>query len=1101
MALARESALGVKKKSTLMKKFLLIIAVLLSIAGASPSWAGDPYVKGWDSSWNSSDIKMDNSDGNLSSAFNVSLNSAKGHKLNHNTSNADRWSGYEDVKVGQNYVYKVQEEDNNDDKFKANNASQLFDVYFYHSFDNVGRIELYPTATKYYIVNGDKTTELTTQGNNTWSATVDLDAINGCRIKDNNELYFCKDHNSNYTLPETMTNQNLVRVEVGSNQGNNQKMPKAGSYTVTVKKVNNHLQLTYALSADYSMMRIHQTDGEGNNGVDLSYVPVNENGKWVFKDVNLDGSMWYFVTYGSTNYGYDQIDNNSDYFWRYDNKNDANKDNRFQKKSDKIQSNQLLSLTFDPDTQKFTPSVYNEIFTPTPGKRTIYFVFKQGTTDFGIAENNIHVYTYDNASTNPQIGDGMNADFPGKMIFECTDENITKIFNPNGGNSIRVFAYSVPSGKHTMCIFSDGSSTHQTRNLLIEDNGVYYFDDELLPANILLQKEDGSYTLRRYVNTADHKTATYMYVPVTEFGYENPTTKDEKEALEKVTLYADVTVVKGQVPGHENEDWVVSGLKGTTKMILVEYNGQYFWRLPSASIPDGCKVKLEFNLNGGDNNGTVWKSPCSSTTHNDETNHYNCDDPKRIMKIPAETGFEYHPGIVYHRYNKLPENIYALTQPKSLVLVNKKDGSETVPTEVINGTYYWNTSIMYAENSQNEFYFKATFESNTLYYRQAIVTGTLVPNILATVEVVGQPDDVTGNFFREPKNSKYPKGFRLRFSWTDQNFWFNPVEEDAIRQAENDHIDAVAVTSSEEVSEPLVYTMHADFNDPVKHYEKTNVSFVMNEEHKSKFEKTYGHKDHKPVCKPAMSLMDADQNLGKVDFMTSVAGNYKIRIENPASATFAYQVFEHDVYVHPTLESLGLTVQSRKPKKLDNGMYLLSYAAVELEGENAPISGGSKNIVWGPTKAYISPNNVKDDHVENIVEIWYKNLTVASDDAAAGADEVGPQFANGDARATDYFTGNPAESGYTKYDKDHSINIREAANNQQSYKMIVGQNGLYSKEVTVNFNSNNTETSVEEIEGVEEAPVYYTLQGVRVENPDKGIYIRVRGKKADKVMF
>ena len=182
-------------------------------------------------------------------------------------------------------------------------------------------------------------------------------------------------------------------------------------------------------------------------------------------------------------------------------------------------------------------------------------------------------------------------------------------------------------------------------------------------------------------------------------------------------------------------------------------------------------------------------------------------------------------------------------------------------------------------------------------------------------------------------------------------------------------------------------------------------------------------------------------------------------------------------------------------------MYLLSYAAVELEGENAPISGGSKNIVWGPTKAYISPNNVKDDHVENIVEIWYKNLTVASDDAAAGADEVGPQFANGDARATDYFTGNPAESGYTKYDKDHSINIREAANNQQSYKMIVGQNGLYSKEVTVNFNSNNTETSVEEIEGVEEAPVYYTLQGVRVENPDKGIYIRVRGKKADKVMF
>ena len=35
----------------------------------------------------------------------------------------------------------------------------------------------------------------------------------------------------------------------------------------------------------------------------------------------------------------------------------------------------------------------------------------------------------------------------------------------------------------------------------------------------------------------------------------------------------------------------------------------------------------------------------------------------------------------------------------------------------------------------------------------------------------------------------------------------------------------------------------------------------------------------------------------------------------------------------------------------------------------------------------------------------------------------------------------------------------------------------------------------------ETAPVYYNLQGVRVENPGKGIYIRVRGDKSDKVLF
>ena len=31
--------------------------------------------------------------------------------------------------------------------------------------------------------------------------------------------------------------------------------------------------------------------------------------------------------------------------------------------------------------------------------------------------------------------------------------------------------------------------------------------------------------------------------------------------------------------------------------------------------------------------------------------------------------------------------------------------------------------------------------------------------------------------------------------------------------------------------------------------------------------------------------------------------------------------------------------------------------------------------------------------------------------------------------------------------------------------------------------------------------VYYNLQGVRVDNPTSGVYIRVRGNKSDKVVF
>jgi hypothetical protein len=38
-----------------------------------------------------------------------------------------------------------------------------------------------------------------------------------------------------------------------------------------------------------------------------------------------------------------------------------------------------------------------------------------------------------------------------------------------------------------------------------------------------------------------------------------------------------------------------------------------------------------------------------------------------------------------------------------------------------------------------------------------------------------------------------------------------------------------------------------------------------------------------------------------------------------------------------------------------------------------------------------------------------------------------------------------------------------------------------------------------EAEASDVAPVYYNLQGMRVDNPEHGIYIRCRGNKVDKV--
>ena len=44
-------------------------------------------------------------------------------------------------------------------------------------------------------------------------------------------------------------------------------------------------------------------------------------------------------------------------------------------------------------------------------------------------------------------------------------------------------------------------------------------------------------------------------------------------------------------------------------------------------------------------------------------------------------------------------------------------------------------------------------------------------------------------------------------------------------------------------------------------------------------------------------------------------------------------------------------------------------------------------------------------------------------------------------------------------------------------------------------------SAVAEIEAGNEAPVYFNLQGVRVANPEKGLFIKVEGNKSSKVIL
>lgn len=69
---------------------------------------------------------------------------------------------------------------------------------------------------------------------------------------------------------------------------------------------------------------------------------------------------------------------------------------------------------------------------------------------------------------------------------------------------------------------------------------------------------------------------------------------------------------------------------------------------------------------------------------------------------------------------------------------------------------------------------------------------------------------------------------------------------------------------------------------------------------------------------------------------------------------------------------------------------------------------------------------------------------------------------------------------------------------QSTFTMTVGAKTFFNK-ATVYFKDYTAVEGIEADENVE--PVYYNLQGVRVANPEKGLYIVVKGNKSSKVMF
>lgn len=686
---------------------------------------------------------------------------------------------------------------------------------------------------------------------------------------------------------------------------------------------------------------------------------------------------------------------------------------------------------------------------------------------------NPHIYAYTNGSdANNAI---VNGAWPG--LKEWTKD-------PTISALVGVDVYKAQVKPRFLRFIANDDNGNQTRNLKIVNNGVYFWDDELLPFGIILKDEDGHTAYRRYANTQTEETTKYVYLLASEFGITDPTK----------TVYVNIY---DKTTGQQ-----VSGLRGTSTAIPEYYHGELYYKVPTASLAEGSEIEIEFSITGGysDNNKNQnqWDGKCphcgkdyrTVKDHSacyveckDETNH-NANDI--IITYPETVTVTFEEGKVFHRYPKPLTNILTDTKPTKLELMYNGATEGVEATREENGIYYFDGEYVKSTN----YYFKATFgtgdDATTSYYQASKANFQMLKSIPYSIN---ETATATNNWILPTDNYTY----NIVLSWNDQNTWARANATKAFNSVtpKVEEIEAVPYASEERIL-VATCTTHKDFFDETTHFGATKVEMI----HSNKSEYV------RPAHIEGFSNITTgtDFNTAELKLAAHTAGTYTLRITNQASAVYDYQVMNANVTVRPTIESVGLQINGWEVEK--NGDSYTIY--LEKDGQDEFEMNG-----------YTHSN--KRAHVACSPEVVaHKDLSEA-DDAAIGTETWNAMKANGfkvyfrynDAAAANDATYRPAAreaaastvpEGYTEYGAPGVELDMTKARDNNGISFIVEENGVQSDPVTIS--SFDVQTGIDEI-GEEEAaePVYFDLQGFPVKNPEKGIYIRVINGKADKVLF
>ena len=806
-----------------------------------------------------------------------------------------------------------------------------------------------------------------------------------------------------------------------------------------------------------------------------------------------DQSTNIYLQKGSTKYNYSDSDNN---YWL---KNDVYR--TVLKQTDKnmyfvwgdnatldISAQYNVTVSVYPQTDgsyKATMKFRN----PDEQYYTIYFVVNKnakkglGLSDTDDPADKVYIYHYANGEDATQAAN--DGKWPGLAKFTKAPDTVQDLVP---GDDI---VYQAEMRTDLPRFVINNNDDAQSPNLLVVDQGVYYWSDDLLPFAALISHNSNT-VYRRYDNIDNPLPTRYIYIPASEFSK-----KDENGNV--------IEEYKGDLYVYLHADGVdKAGLRGTTKMIREVYNGVAYYKLPSSTITNGTMMTFEVCANGATEDNK-WKYECGDGHIKGDDNHINCPKSDRIMKFTVEV--EFKENRVYYREGADGTikygDILDETSPSSIFLIY--DGEPQQLTRTEGSIYYWNGKFQPGKN----FYFNVEFKNSG--------TGRIVPAQeevatyrLSPYEVTVAEASSTNHWISPVADFTY----QVRLDWATQKTWTVPngkkpflmdkTDDSKLNSANTTPLTVEATPYSETVEKHTAtsnYLMDSEFQDADDHFGKTSVRFEAADPDLKASKYNRGAHFHESMQQgEAKTEGENSYFTGSVGVTPHTAGVFNLMVISPSSVEFDRQVATKTVTVLPTIESVGVTINYMPVRKSESGDYIVDYNE-ELEDFDDP--SGESEIKFGNKNAFIEIGEEMIKHLDGYDTMTDEEKNAARAEAAKKhgiryyfAYENPKPADNGKYKPARIVGTQDAPAGYTEAIGKNGIDLDYAFKNG-GFRMIVEENNQRSHDVKVN--KGEIKTAIDGVEAEETEATWYDLQGNRVENPERGLYIRVRNGKADKV--